>query len=25
MNSIYTEEVRNELNSHGLKPQLVPL
>ena len=25
MNSIYTEEVRNELNSRGLKPQLVPL
>ncbi len=25
MNSIYTEEVRNELTSRGLKPQLVPL
>ena len=25
MNSIYTEEVRNELNSRGLEPQLVPL
>jgi hypothetical protein len=25
MNSIYTEEVRNELNSRGLCPQLVPL
>jgi C-methyltransferase-like protein len=25
MNSIYTEEVRNELNSHGLKPTIVPL
>jgi SAM-dependent methyltransferase len=25
MNSIYTEEVRNELNSRGLKPQLIPL
>ena len=25
MNSIYTEEVRHELNSRGLNPQLVPL
>ena len=25
MNSIYTEEVRNELNGYGLRPQLVPL
>jgi hypothetical protein len=25
MNSIYTEEVRNELATRGLRPQLVPL
>ena len=25
MNSIYTEEVRNELATRGLQPQLVPL
>jgi len=25
MNSIYTEEVRNDLSSRGLRPRLVPL
>ncbi len=25
MNSIYTEEVRNDLTSRGLRPRLVPL
>jgi len=25
MNSIYTEEVRNDLTTRGLRPKLVPL